>query len=167
MRTSHRVTRAVVTATATASAILVAAVPSSAASVREPITGHDPFVSATCAGGEEIIASVEDGFVIQRETDTGFAMHLSYTIASTLSTTGEKVLIKGATHLVGDFEAGTITMTGNDRTYTQPGEGWVWKAAGRLVTSAWDPAEPPLFVAGPKVDGYTAAQQCGLFGLDA
>ncbi|GAA6525061.1 hypothetical protein IDVR_08560 [Intrasporangium sp. DVR] len=152
-------------------AIATAGGATAAGTGREPITGHDPFVLVTCAGGAEIIAGVE-GYVsnerelIDRETGdvVGAVFNIVYTLSSTLSTTGEVQYAHGTARLHIDFVTGVLTETGNSRTRTVPGEGWVIKNAGRTVSNLW--TGEVLWKAGPATP-EDAAFHCGLFGLEA
>lgn len=137
---------------------------------REPITGHEPFVIATCAGGEEIWAGVEGYVNNTREIldangeVVGVVFNIRYTLSSTLGTTGEAFYAHGTARLALDFVAGTLTESGNSRTMTEPGEGWVLKNAGRTVKDLW--TDDVLWKAGP-ASPEDAAFQCGQFGLEA
>jgi hypothetical protein len=140
------------------------------ASGREPITGHEPFVIATCAGGEDVLAGV-DGYVNNSrdllDSDgnvVGAVINIAYRLSSTLSTTGEVFYAHGTARLHLDFVAGTLTETGNSRTMTLPGEGWVIKNAGRTVSDLATGAV--TWKAGPAT-AEDATILCGLFGLEA
>ena len=141
-----------------------------AAAAPEPITGHEPFVIATCAGGEEILAGVEGSVSNEREIldangdVVGVVLNIRYTLSSTLTTTGETLYAHGTARLALDFVAGTLTESGNSRTMTLPGEGWVLKNAGRTVSDLW--TGDVLWKAGP-ASPEDAAFQCGQFGLEA
>lgn len=137
---------------------------------REPITGHEPFVIATCAGGEEVLAGVEGYVSNERELVDrhgavfGVVFNINYYLTSTLSTTGEVQYAHGTARLHLDFVAGTLTETGNSRTMTVPGEGWILKNAGRTVSDL--ASGDILWKAGPASPEDTA-YHCGLFGLEA
>lgn len=142
----------------------------SAMAAPEPITGHEPFVIATCAGGEQIWAGV-DGYVSNTREILdakgeliGVVFNIRYTLSSTLGTTGEAFYSHGTARLDLDFVAGTLTESGNSRTMTTPGEGWVLKNAGRTVSDLW--TGDVLWKAGP-ASPEDAAFQCGQFGLEA
>ncbi len=137
---------------------------------REPITGHEPFVIATCAGGEDVIAGV-DGYVNNSRdlldahgNVVGMVINISYRLSSTLSTTGEVIYSHGTARIHLDFVSGTVIETGNSRTMSLPGEGWVIKNAGRTVSDLV--TGEVTWKAGPAVS-EDATILCGLFGLEA
>jgi hypothetical protein len=167
----RRVTSSLATAALlTGAAIATAAGANAAGTGREPITGHEPFVIATCAGGEDVIAGVDgyvnnsrelldsDGFVV------GMVINIRYRLSSTLSTTREVFYSHGTARIHLDFVSGIVTETGNSRTMTLPGEGWVIKNAGRTVSDL--ATGEVTWKAGPAT-AEDATILCGLFGLGA
>ena len=157
-------------AVATAGAALALVAAPASAGPREPISGHDPFVIATCAGGEEVVAGVVGWVNNSRDlvdpdgNVTGTVINISYRLSSTLSSTGEVFWSKGTARIALDFLDGSVTETGNSRTLALPGQGWVIKSAGRSISDL--NTGTVVWKAGP-ADSEDASLLCGLFGLEA
>jgi hypothetical protein len=144
-----------------------------AAAPPERGTVYYAFPITTCATGETIstYADVEfrrwntyaeDGSVVTQ------TLTMVYTGGFINEDTGEEVPMHGTRHLTLDFANDYYTDSGNLRTTTQPGEGWVLKRAGRFVGTI--SSNEPTFISGPNFDEMspgvdTSAVLCGMFGL--
>lgn len=170
---------AAVAALVTAAALTVVAAPAASAAPgtgnRVFIGDHNDIVVAECADGGSVMGPLigyasfhervdRDGNVIS------LSIAMEYKMTWTLSTTGESVYPHGTRRLLFDFDAGTITDTGNYRKLTLAGEGAVLNYAG---ISIYDLAtDKTLYHRGPAVSDTTPDDPasndlvCGLFGVD-
>jgi hypothetical protein len=130
-------------------------------------------VVATCANGDQIGL----GFDLVRNRhirydDAGELVHevrnVRYTGIFENLTTHERYTFNGTRIITIDIPSDTFTSVGNYRVVTKPGEGSVFRAAGRVVSSWFEETEP-TFTSGPKFDEWSdggASVTCGLFSLE-
>lgn len=159
----------ILVAAAAAGALALGPTTAASAVVWHPIEGHDGLVLATCADGSQILSGATIGRYAETPvldadgTMTGLVLMLKYSLEFVHSTTGQVIDGTGNSRIVFDFVDGVHTDTGNYRTVTMAGEGWVLKEAGRGVFSLEDGA---LLDFDGVFDG-DAAQLCPYFGVGA
>jgi hypothetical protein len=163
-------TTALLTVTVTGASVAGAAPP-----LRDNILIVEPFPVTTCSGGETISVYFDVNY---RQWDTFAAdgsqstlkLNMVYTGAFVNDATGEEVPLHGTRSIVFDFVNDYYSDTGNHRTLTHPGEGWVLKRAGHFESTASNP-EVATFISGPDFHEMspgvdTSAVLCGMFGLE-
>ncbi len=159
---------------ATTALLTVAGAGSAVAAPPERGTQHYGFDITTCATGETIYtyADVDYRRWSTYSADGSLAeqtLTMVYTGGFVNTSTGEEVPMHGTRHITLDFVNDYYSDSGNLRTVTQNGEGWVLKRAGRFVGTV--SSEEPTFMSGPNFDEMspgvdTSAVLCGLFGLE-
>ena len=133
-----------------------------------------PFPVTTCAGGETISVYFD---VDYRQWDTygedgsqtTQKLNMVYTGAFINDATGAEVPLHGTRSILLDFVNDYYSDSGNLRTVTQQGEGWVLKRAGHFVGTV--SSDDPTFISGPNFDEMspgvdTSAVLCAMFGLE-
>lgn len=143
--------------------------------LRDTIFIVEPAPVTTCAGGETISVYFE---VSYRQWETyapdgtpeTLKLNMVYTGAFVNDATGAEVPHQGTRSILFDFVNDYYSDSGNHRTLTQPGEGWVLKRAGRFEATVTNP-DVATFISGPDFHEMspgvdTSAVVCGLFGLE-
>lgn len=167
--------RTKLTVLAAATALLtVTGAGAAAAAPPERGTQYYEFPITTCASGETIIAWAESDYrqwttFAEDGSVASMTLTMMYNGGYINEATGEEVPMHGTRHLTLDFVNDYYTDSGNYRTATRHGEGWVLKRAGRFVGTV--SSDDPTFLSGPNAaeDGPgidTSALICGWFGLE-
>lgn len=162
----HRLLPVAATAGVLGSALLAG--PAHAASVEHfAMDSYEPVVVATCGDGHEIENHLTDGhgtFMARSGPDGSpvYQLNLKYTMQYTDLRTGETYAATGTRHLTMDGSGYTVD-SGNHRSLSVPGDGWVLKMAGRKV---FGPDEEVVWNAGPAVNDTDVANVCAIFGLE-
>lgn len=156
----------------TTTAVVTAAAPSYAGMVRAEIDpSTHPATVWTCDDGTVVSANVTGGSILMgmRTAPDGselFTMNMSYTLAMTDTSDGRTLEGRGTMRLVVDGVTGTVTESGNSRSFTLPGLGAVLHQAGRFV-SVPDSTDP-VSSAGRYLDAAVDGEfLCTWFGHDA
>ncbi|SOC52351.1 hypothetical protein [Ornithinimicrobium cerasi] len=143
--------------------------------LQDTITIVEPAPVTTCADGETISVYFDVSYrqwetFAEDGTPETLKLNMVYTGAFVNDATGDEVPLQGTRSIVFDFVNDSYSDSGNHRTLTQPGEGWVLKRAGRYLSTASNP-DVATFISGPDFHEMspgvdTSRVVCGLFGLE-